>query len=123
MGIYSTSQFFGAFVGGVLGGYVLSNYQESGVYYLVAGVCFVWFMGARSMEKPNPETGISLTLTGMEHDKAQQISDELSLVDGVEEVVLIAEDEVAYLKVVSKKLDRAELDRIQLQYGKLNSSF
>jgi len=123
MGIYSTSQFFGAFVGGVLGGYILSVYQESGVYYLVAGVCFIWFMGVRNMEKPNPETGISLTLTGMEHDKAQQISDELSLVDGVEEVVLIAEDEIAYLKVVSKKLDRAGLDRIQVQYGKLNSTF
>lgn len=120
MGIYSTSQFFGAFVGGVVGGFVLSNFQESGVYYLVSGVCFVWFLGARNMEKPNPETGISLALSGMDHQKAQQISDELSLVDGVEEVVLIADDEIAYLKVVTKLLNRSELEQIQQQYSHVN---
>ena len=122
MGIYSTSQFFGAFVGGVLGGYVVSNFQESGVYYLVSGVCFIWFLGARNMAKPNPETGISLTMTGMNHAKAQQISDELSLVKGVEEVVLIAQDEIAYLKVVTKQLNRAGLTQIQQQYSNVTTA-
>jgi len=122
MGIYSTSQFFGAFVGGVLGGYVVSNFQESGVYYLVSGVCFIWFLGVRNMAKPNPETGISLTMTGMNHAKAQQISDELSLVKGVEEVVLIAQDEIAYLKVVTKQLNRAGLTQIQQQYSNVTTA-
>ena len=56
----------------------------------------------------------------MDHDKAQQISDELSLVDGVEEVVLIADDEIAYLKVVTKLLNRSELEQIQQQYSHVN---
>ncbi|MFT7371668.1 MAG: MFS family permease [Oleiphilaceae bacterium] len=122
MGIYSTSQFFGAFVGGVLGGFVVSNFQEAGVYYLVSGVCFFWFLGARNMEKPNSETGISLTMTGMDHAKAQLISDELSLVAGVEEVVLIARDEIAYLKVVTKQLNRAGLTQIQRQYSNVTTA-
>lgn len=119
MGIYSTSQFFGAFMGGVLGGYVVSNFQESGVYYLVSGVCFIWFLGARNMAKPNPETGISLALAGMDHAKAQLISDALSQVAGVEEVVLIAQDEIAYLKVVTKQLNRDGLTAIQQEYSNL----
>jgi len=96
---------------------VVSNFQELGVYYLVSGGCFIWFLGARNMAKPNPETGISLTMIGMNHAKAQQISDELSLVKGVEEVVLIAQDQIAYLKVVTKQLNRAGLTQIQQQYS------
>ncbi|WP_156497811.1 MFS transporter, partial [Oleiphilus sp. HI0043] len=60
MGVYSTCQFFGAFVGGVLGGWVLSSYDESGVYLLVSIVCLGWFLFARGMANPSSETGMTL---------------------------------------------------------------
>lgn len=112
MGVYSTCQFFGAFVGGVLGGWVLSRYQEVGVYYLVSGVCVVWFLFARSMENPNPETGMTLSALIFSADQAQEISDRLSSVAGVEEVVLVPEDKVAYLKVIKAKLNQQQLDAV-----------
>lgn len=122
MGIYSTSQFLGAFAGGVLGGFILSRYHESGVYFLVSIVCLAWFLGARNMINPNPETGLSIKLDGMDTAKAKEISDALSGVTGVEEVVVIPEDEIAYLKVVSRQLDKAALTQLQQQYSGSNST-
>jgi MFS family permease len=112
MGVYSTCQFFGAFVGGVLGGWVLSSFQEIGVYFLVSGVCLVWFVFAWGMKNPNHETGMSLTFSELVDDQAQDITDRLSAVDGVEEVVLIPEDRVAYLKVIKAKLNQRQLDSV-----------
>ena len=36
MGIYSTSQFFGAFVGGILGGWSLQQFGVDGLFLLLA---------------------------------------------------------------------------------------
>ena len=43
---------------------------------------------------------------------AQQLSDELSRVDGVEEVVLIPEDKIAYLKVIKSQLNQQQLNTV-----------
>jgi predicted MFS family arabinose efflux permease len=116
MGVYSTCQFLGAFVGGVLGGWVLSSFQESGVYILVSGVCLVWLVFAWGMSNPNHETGMSLTFSKLFEGQAQEIMDKLSSVEGIEEVVLVPEDQVAYLKVVKAKLNQQQLDSIMECY-------
>jgi len=117
MGVYSTSQFMGAFCGGVLGGWLLSLYQEAGVYLLVSVVCFLWFLVARSMEKPSHETGMTLHLSEISKSDAQGLSDKLNDLTGVEEVVLIAEDKVAYLKVIKSQLNQEELDAVMDCFG------
>lgn len=122
MGVYSTSQFFGAFVGGVMGGWVLSVFQESGVYLLVSMVCLVWLVFAWGMANPNPETGMTLHFaTGQSQAHADRIGDELSLVNGVEEVVVIPEDNIAYLKVVKAQLDTLQLDAVHKRYSGENA--
>ena len=112
MGVYSTSQFMGAFVGGVAGGWVLSEYQETGVYFLVSIVCLAWLLVARSMSNPSSETGMTVQFSSIEASLVQEISDKLSQVQGVEEVVLIPEDKVAYLKVIKKELNTQQLEAI-----------
>jgi len=117
MGVYSTSQFMGAFCGGVLGGWVLSSYQEVGVYLLVSAVCLFWFFVARSMDKPSHETGMTLHLSEISLSDAQGLSDKLNGITGVEEVVLIAEDKIAYLKVIKSQLNQEELDAVMDCFG------
>jgi len=112
MGVYSTSQFMGAFVGGTLGGVMLTMFHESGVYVLVASVCFLWVIVAKSMQKPNHETGMTLQFTKIDQDSAQIISTRLSSVPGVEEVVVIPQDGVAYLKVIKSELNLKQLDDV-----------
>ncbi len=43
LGVYSSSQFLGAFLGGVFGGWVLSAYQVPGVLFFCAAVTGLWF--------------------------------------------------------------------------------
>ena len=43
-GIYSTCQFLGVFLGGVAGGWVLSRYNASSVFYLSAILATLWLM-------------------------------------------------------------------------------
>tara|TARA_R110002073_G_scaffold68296_3_gene169702 strand:- start:7792 stop:9186 length:1395 start_codon:yes stop_codon:yes gene_type:complete len=116
MGVYSTTQFLGAFVGGVAGGWLLSEFGENGVYILVGVMCFIWLLFARMMKNPTNETGMTLFLSKMVGDNKIQISQALNNVPGIEEVVLIVEDQVAYLKVQKSGLDQQRLDDLMECY-------
>jgi MFS family permease len=116
MGVYSTSQFLGAFVGGVSGGWLLSRFHEVGVYYLVASVCLAWLLIARLMKNPTNETGMTLHFPQMVESNKLDISNALSNIAGIEEVVLIIEDQIAYLKVHKSELDQQQLDDVMACY-------
>lgn len=49
MGVYSTSQFLGAFFGGALGGLVAQHVGSGGVFLLCAGMALIWWLGALGM--------------------------------------------------------------------------
>lgn len=116
MGVYSTAQFMGAFFGGVLGGWVVSQYHETGVFILVSTVCFLWFLFARGMQNPSHEMGMTLYFPSMTSSNMNELSSALGAVSGVEEVVLVAQDKVAYLKVVKAELDQQQLDKLMASY-------
>jgi len=59
MGVYSTSQFSGAFVGGLLGGWVHARFGETSVFLLGAGFILTWLLLASSMEVPAKADAIS----------------------------------------------------------------
>ena len=42
MGIYASSQFFGAFLGGTITGILVSSFSDSVLYTVVIGICIVW---------------------------------------------------------------------------------
>lgn len=116
MGVYSTSQFLGAFFGGVLGGWVVTQFHEPGVYMLVAAVCFLWFLFAKGMQNPSHEMGLTLHFPKMTAANMGDLSSALGAVRGVEEVVLVAQDKVAYLKVVKAELDQQHLDKLMASF-------
>ncbi|WP_419605697.1 hypothetical protein [Thiolapillus sp.] len=59
MGVYSTSQFSGAFVGGLLGGWVHARFGETSAFLLGAGFILAWLLLAGSMEVPAKTDAIS----------------------------------------------------------------
>lgn len=118
MGVYSTSQFMGAFVGGVVGGWILSQFDESGVYLCVFVLCLIWLAAAYGMANPNPETAMALRFKSIEGiQAAEQLSEQLSIVAGVEEVVVVPEDSIAYLKVIKTELDLLGLEAKHKEFG------
>lgn len=53
MGVYSSSQFLGIFVGGTVGGWVYGRYDIEGVFGFSAILLFLWFLVALTMKKPS----------------------------------------------------------------------
>jgi MFS family permease len=52
MGVYSTSQFSGAFIGGLLGGWVHAHFGETSVFLLGAGFILLWLLLTAGMKVP-----------------------------------------------------------------------
>ena len=95
-GIYSTFQFMGAFVGGVGGGWLLQEYGVAAVYIGASGLLIVWFLVAQNMKTPDYLSRVQVTLSETESDHAES---QLLQLSGVVEVLLIREEQTAYLKV------------------------
>jgi len=106
MGVYSSSQFLGAFAGGSIGGYAHQIWGIQGVYLTVLGALSLWFILALTMKKPGY---LSTYLLSVNNVSIEQ----LLAVEGVVEASLIKEEEqsgfVAYLKVKKHILDEEKL--------------
>ncbi len=109
MGVYSTSQFLGAFGGGMVGGLLAHNFGLTSVFWAALVGTLVWLVAAFSMAAPRYLR--SLTLEHGENEKIE-IDELLGVVSGVEDVVHIPSHNVTYIKVDDERLDSAHLERV-----------
>ncbi len=112
MGVYSSAQFFGAFVGGSTGGWLHGRFGLSSVFLFCAGVAVLWLVLALGMEAPRYLSTRLLRVGELDPVAAQQLAQRMTAVPGVAEVVVIAEDQVAYLKVDPDSLDEPALEAL-----------
>ncbi|HIL92110.1 MAG TPA: MFS transporter [Cycloclasticus sp.] len=112
MGVYSSSQFFGAFCGGLMGGFVWNSYGMASVFLVCAVVLFVWFVVALGMESPRHMSSLLKHIEIETDAQAKEITDKLLAVKGVLDVGISVDDSTAYLKVDNDLLDEKELDAI-----------
>ena len=112
MGVYSTSQFAGAFVGGLAGGWAHEHYGIHGVLLLAVVVTAGWLLIASSMRNPGRHASRLLKVAVSDDSAARSLASRLGAVPGVVEAVVVADDGVAYLKVDKSALDEAALDAI-----------
>ncbi|MCB1526575.1 MAG: MFS transporter [Hyphomicrobiaceae bacterium] len=110
MGIYSSLQFFGIFVGGVIGGWA-NQYGGTGAVFLMTTVIAVgWLVVAVTMKQPSY---LSTRLVRIaDSADTQTLAARLLQVRGVAEAVVIAEEKLAYLKVDSKIFDPVEAEAL-----------
>ena len=110
-GVYSTCQFLGAFVGGVIGGLLLDN--ASVVWVFVAGgvASGLWLAISWSMVVPKPTSNVLVTLNGQSFE---QIVDRLRDLDGVVEVTYLQELSAASLRVDNDQFRRNQLQELGL---------
>lgn len=99
MGVYSTSQFMGAFLGGSLGGLLLEGYGLSGVLVLMVMTLGVWLAVALSMPTPSHTASFMVQLHDAGYDEIDNIGRTLRGLPGVEDVVVLEGVGTAYLKV------------------------
>lgn len=109
MGIYSSSQFLGAFVGGVMGGFLQAYYGVTVLFAVLALLVVLWWMLAVWMAEPLALASVMLRFGAMTPLKLDELAAGLRGVAGVTEVVVLPADAVAYLRVDPAVFDPASL--------------
>jgi MFS family permease len=105
MGVYASSQFMGAFVGGVSGGWAFGVWGSSGVFLVNAALLALWLMMAATMRPPRYLVSELLRVGPHNAASAVALEQELLRLAGVVEASVCTEEGVAYLK-----LDKARVD-------------
>ena len=112
LGAYATAQNFGAFLGGVSGGWLMQEFGAFGVFASCAGAATLWLLIAVSMRNPRVVSTQLLKVApegGLDDSDALALCATLLDIPGVVEATVVAEDGIAYLKVDHKILNRESL--------------
>ncbi len=105
MGIYSSSQFFGAFLGGIIGGFVADMSNPRLVFVAAALMGGIWLLIAWGMSVPPRSKPVSIDIHCEDEDQAEVLAESLVELEGVLEAVVVYEEHRAYLKVDDKTFD------------------
>lgn len=116
MGIYSSAQFLGAFLGGAMGGWLYGEYGAMSVFLFSAAIALSWLLIASFMSQPRYVANLILSIAGLKPEKTDSFSSGLLKLVGVEEVRLHVSENTAYLKIDSQTLDKAELNEFLRQW-------
>lgn len=117
MGVYASAQFFGSFLGGVMGGWLFGLGGAGWVFLCMGGVVLLWLPIALGMQNPKSVSNRFVRLMPLNTDEAEQLSQKLHAIEGVAEAVVIAEEQMAYLKVYRKRLDEQALQDLCDHYS------
>jgi len=109
MGVYSTSQFLGAAVGGMLGGWLFSLGGAPVVFAGCAALAALWLVFAANMQEPPYVTSMRFLLSPAALQDTQWLQ-ALSSQAGVKEAVLVAEEVAVYVKFDTQVTDRATVE-------------
>lgn len=105
MGVYSSSQFLGIFIGGTLGGWMYGLAGSDGLFAFTLSVAVIWLLVSLTMRNPGYYASHLLNVGQINDREARWIAARLQQVRGVVEVVVVADEGVAYLKVQPDQLD------------------
>jgi len=117
MGAYSSSQFMGAFVGGITGGWLYGEYGAMAVFFCCATAAFSWLLVAIFMQTPKYLANLLIPLNNITENQAEKFTQALLKINGIAEVRLHFEESTAYLKVDKKILITAELQQFLSEYS------
>ncbi|KAF3983563.1 MAG: MFS transporter [Methylococcales symbiont of Hymedesmia sp. n. MRB-2018] len=116
MGAYSSSQFIGAFVGGVSGGWLYGEMGAEVVFLFCAIASCSWAIVALFMNTPKYLANMLISLADINASQGDDFVTELLGITGVSEVKLHFEENVAYLKVDNKILQKDDLQNLLNQW-------
>ena len=103
MGVNASGQFLGAFFGGILGGQLLLLNNTSMGWSILTAIAIIWLLISFGLAQPRYLSSIVLSLpTGK---KTDEWTSQLLAIRGIEEVVVMQEQQVAYIKIDKKLID------------------
>lgn len=112
IGIYSSTQFLGAFTGASVGGYLFGNFGSQSLYGFCGLLLIVWLILAITMKAPAAVRSKMYSVQAMDLGQSQELSHRLAELPGVYEALVIVNEEVAYLKVDVQGFDETSVIKL-----------
>lgn len=116
IGVYSSVQFLGTFVGGVAGGWLAQHYGAYAVFAFCVILLLAWLGLAAGMRPPPSVRTHVYPIPEMDVQRARGLAEQLSRLPGVREAMVIAGERVAYVKADAAGFDEQRV--LQLLGGR-----
>ncbi len=99
MGIFSSSQFMGAFLGGAVGGLIADIAGGQMVFAAAAVISLLWAAVASGMKVPQRSKLVTLATPVKSETDADELAEKFVTIQGVIEATVVFEENRTYLKV------------------------
>lgn len=112
IGVYSSVQFMGAFVGATTGGFLMEHYGGNAVLVFAFVLLMMWFLVASGMKTPASVRTKMYHLPALNQAEARILQNRLMALNGVREVMVVAPEQIASLKVDLSGFDEASVEQL-----------
>jgi len=112
MGVYSSVQFLGAFVGATAGGFLMQFFGGSAVLIFAMVLLTLWLLVANGMQSPAAVRTRLYPLPLMDETAARLLQSCLMQLKGVREVMVVAAEQMASIKVETSGFDEAGVEQL-----------
>lgn len=123
LGIYSCAQFFGIFLGGIMGGWLYGKFHFAGTYLFCMILMFFWLVLALLMQPPRYLATQMWRIPSAWQNHWDKLSHRLQMIPGIVEVTFIADDGIAYLKMEREAAKHPDLLYLKEQLQSNNPPF
>ncbi len=110
LGVYSSSQFLGAGLGGALTGLMVQYTGYQGMMTMCCMLTALWWITSFFIKEPVHARSIVLSLRIDDHNQNTVTTAQLKAVAGVHDATIIRQEHTAYLKVKFENLDKDRLN-------------
>jgi MFS family permease len=112
IGVYSSVQFLGTFIGAACGGFLYQNFGARGVFVFDFALLLAWLVLAAGMQSPPLVLTRAYALPVLDNEQAESLAARLRAQPGVRDVQLAPAERTAYLKVDVKRYDERVVLRL-----------
>ena len=116
MGVNASSQFLGAFFGGMIGGQLLMLNHTAIGWSILTAIAIIWLLVSFGLAQPRYLSSLVLRLP--ENRETDEWTSQLLAIRGIEEVVVMSDQQVAYVKVDKQHIDDAARQQLTHLFGK-----
>jgi MFS family permease len=112
MGVYSSVQFMGAFVGATAGGFLMEHFGGNAVLIFAIVLLLLWLIVASGMQSPAAVRTKLYHLPDMSETSAQELQQKLKKIKGVREVMVVLAEQIVGIKVETSGFDEAGVEQL-----------
>ena len=116
MGVFSSSQFLGAFAGGVVAGAIVQNFGHNGVFLFAFVMFLLWFLVALSMSSPVSYKTLTVDLKNIALQQRADFLQRCHGLPGVADITVISEQQVAYIKTDKALFKTKKFNQLQIDF-------